>query len=105
MEKRNTPKEQDKPSDRLEASDANKISEENALDLALDIDDTMGRRFGLFEQQARLARQQPHSLILLFQQLRGGVVDDETGSLLIGLESKFFSNEPNTDIGFVSGRR
>lgn len=77
---------------------------ENALDLALDIDDTVGRRFGLFKQQTRLARQQPHSPILLFQQLRGGVVDDETGSLLIGLKSKFFGNEPDIDIGFVSER-
>jgi hypothetical protein len=39
---------------------------ENVLDLALDIDNTMGICFGLFEQRACLACQQPYSSVLLF---------------------------------------
>jgi len=50
------------------------MDSENALDLALDIDNTMGICFGLLEQRACLACQQPYSTVLLFQQFRGGIV-------------------------------
>lgn len=44
------------------------------LDLAFDIDDTVGSCFGLIEQRACFARQQPYSPVPLLQQFFGGVV-------------------------------
>jgi hypothetical protein len=81
------------------------MNDENTLDLALDIDDTMGICFGLFEQRPCLARQQPYTSVLLFQQLRGGIVEDKTGGLFIRLESQFFCNESNVHIWFISASK
>lgn len=44
------------------------------LDLAFDIDDTVGGCFGLVEQRACFARQQPYTPVPLLQQFFGGVV-------------------------------
>lgn len=44
------------------------------LDLAFDIDDTVCRFFGLIEQRACFACQQPYSAVPLRQQFFGGVV-------------------------------
>lgn len=72
------------------------------LDLAFDIDDTVGSCFGLIEQRACFARQQPYSPVPLLQQFFGGVVENKTGGLLVGLESKLFCDKSNVDIWFVS---
>ena len=72
------------------------------LDLSLNIDNTVRFSFRLLEEQASLASQQPYSPVPFLEQLRGRVIEDETCGLLIGLEAKFFSNEPNVDIWFIS---
>jgi hypothetical protein len=72
------------------------------LDLAFDIDDTVGGCFGLIEQRACFACQQPYSAVPLLQQFFGGVVQNKTCGLLIGLESKLFCDKSDVDIRFVS---
>jgi hypothetical protein len=72
------------------------------LDLAFDVDNAVGRGFGLVKQRACFSRQQPHSPILLLKQFRRGVIKNETCGLLIGLETKFLGDESDIDIWFVS---
>ena len=45
-----------------------------SLNLAFNIDDTVGGFFGLIEQRACFACQQPYSAVPLLQQFFGGVV-------------------------------
>jgi hypothetical protein len=71
------------------------------LDLALDVDHCVGCGLGLLKQLAGFASQQPHRPVLLLQQFGGGVFNDESGSLLIGLEAKFFCDEADVHVGFV----
>jgi hypothetical protein len=48
--------------------------DELGLDLALDVNNTVGFSLGSLKERARFAGQQPHSPILLFQSVLGRVV-------------------------------
>lgn len=74
------------------------------LDLALDIDNSMGFDLGLLEQETRFARQQPRLAVfaLTIEQMSRGLSHHELGGLRIGLKSKFFRDESDIHIGFVS---
>lgn len=72
------------------------------LDLSLDIDDAMGFGLCLLEEQASLSGQQPYSPVSLLEQLCGGVVEDETCGLLIGLEPQLFRDKSDIHIRFVT---
>lgn len=70
--------------------------------MTLDIDHPMSFGLGLFSEGPGLAGKQPHRGVFLLQSLLRGVVQDEADALFIGFEAKFFSDEADIYIGFVS---
>lgn len=75
-----------------------------SLNLALDIDNSMGFNLGLLEQETRLARQKPRLavLALIVEQMPCGVGHHELNSLCIRLKPKLFRYKSNLHIGFIS---
>lgn len=62
----------------------------------------MGLGLGSFEQLAGPAtRKQSHHAIFLLEEVLRSMVQNEAGALLVGFETKFFSNETDVYIRFV----
>lgn len=73
--------------------------------LSLDVDDSVRLGLGVFKHSTCFAGQESHMPISLLQQLSRSILKNKAGTLLIRLKAKFFSDESNLYVGFVSAER
>ena len=69
--------------------------------LALDVNPAESGCLLRFEQRSGLASHDGYVVRPLFEQILSSMVDDELGSVGIGLETEFFGDETKFYVGFI----
>ena len=72
-----------------------------SLYLALDVNPAESGCFVRFEQRSGLASQDGYAVRPLFEQVLSSMVNDELGSVGIGLETEFLGDETKFYVGFI----